>query len=125
MPAEHAARGTQVPGQRELTSDGLIAKTATLTLKRGVLIEGQVIGKDGKPLAGAGVGVGNDRVASNIVPEAKTDADGRFAVGVHPQGVVTLTIRAAGHAPEMLSVSPGSPALRVELKPGRQVTGLK
>ena len=75
--------------------------TATLMLERGVLIEGVVRGSDGRPVAKAKVGYGKDRVASNVIPEQETDADGRFACGAKVGEVAVITVKAPGYAPEI------------------------
>ncbi|MGE5611870.1 MAG: carboxypeptidase regulatory-like domain-containing protein [Bacillota bacterium] len=99
--------------------------SATFTLKRGVLIEGDVRDQDGKPLAGASIGLGQDRVASNALPEAETDAAGHFAIATHPTGTAYVTIKAKGHAPELIRVQMdgSNKTMRVDLKPGQVVGG--
>jgi thiol-disulfide isomerase/thioredoxin/uncharacterized GH25 family protein len=70
-------------------------------LTRGQTVEGTVFGPDGKPIAKASVGVGNDRVASNIIPVVKTDEKGHFSFGAKPGANVVVTARAPGNAPEL------------------------
>jgi thiol-disulfide isomerase/thioredoxin/protocatechuate 3,4-dioxygenase beta subunit len=99
--------------------------SATLTLKSGPLIEGQVFGSDGKPLKDAGVGSGQDRIASNVMPEVKTDAEGKFALAAHANETVYLTVRAKKHAPELMQfVMPAEgKQMRIELKAAQTLTG--
>ena len=99
--------------------------SATLTLKRGALIEGDVRDEQGKPIAAASIGLGEDRVASNAMPDIKADASGHFAIATHPTGTATVTIKARGYAPELFKVqmSGGNEKLPVEMKPAQVLSG--
>ena len=66
---------------------------------------GRVVDANGKPVLGATVGLGDDRVASNSLPAAKVDSDGTFMIGVKPDAQVTLTFTAKGFAPELIRVA--------------------
>jgi hypothetical protein len=106
--------------------EDLYASKLVRTLNRGVRVEGVVHGPDGKPLAGAGVGWGSDRVASNVLPEVKTDEQGRFVFGAKAGDTVVLTVKHKGLAPDQkqLSVAPqGVKDIRFDLKPAKTLTG--
>lgn len=98
---------------------------AVFTLKRGVMIEGTVVGQDGQPIARAGIGLGQDRVASNALPETYTDNTGQFSIATHPTGITYLTVKAAGHAPQLfkLQMNGQEQTLEVRLKQGEKLTG--
>ena len=72
----------------------------TLTLPRGVSIEGVVLDKDDKPLKGARVMYGGG-MASNKMDPQLTDEEGRFFYAAKEGESVTLTVTASGHAPEL------------------------
>jgi thiol-disulfide isomerase/thioredoxin/uncharacterized GH25 family protein len=101
--------------------------TAKLTLERGVPVRGVVFGSDGKPLAGASVGIGGDRVPSNALPESKTDANGRFSFGTKPREMTVITVKAKGHAPDLKQFVSGEMGAKHEvefhLQPARTLRG--
>ncbi len=99
--------------------------TATLTLPRGVKIEGVVLGPNDKPVAGARVGIGSDRVASNMIPEVKTDGSGKFRMASFAGDSVVLTVMAKGFAPELQQFTLGSDPHKVEfrLQPAKTLRG--
>ncbi len=72
----------------------------TLTLPRGVAIEGIVLDKDDKPLKGARVMYGG-QMASNKMDPQLTDEKGRFFYAAKEGEAVTLTVTASGHSPEL------------------------
>jgi RNA polymerase sigma factor (sigma-70 family) len=90
----------------------------------GVTVNGRVLDRAGRPIAGARVGQGSNR-QQGATPEVTTDAEGRFVFpGVAP-GTVILTVQAAGHAPELKSVTArmGMEPLEFRLGPGRSIRG--
>jgi thiol-disulfide isomerase/thioredoxin/protocatechuate 3,4-dioxygenase beta subunit len=99
--------------------------SATLKLDRGVAVTGIVRGPDGKPIAHAKVGYGKDRVASNVLPEQDTDADGRFTCAAHVGALAFITVRASGYAPELnqFIVTQSPEPLVFDLKPGHLLSG--
>ncbi len=99
--------------------------SAKLTLTRGQTVEGVVYGSDGKPLAKATVGVGRDRVASNVIPAIKTDEQGHFAFGAKPGVQVVVTVKAQKHAPELKEFLMGEKPqhLDIHLTPGNTIEG--
>jgi len=72
----------------------------TLTLPRGVSIDGTVLDKDDKPLKGARVMYGG-QMASNKMDPQLTDDKGKFFYTAQEGEKVTLTVTASGHAPEL------------------------
>jgi RNA polymerase sigma factor (sigma-70 family) len=89
--------------------------SATLRLQRGTPIEGTVRAANGRPVADAEVFVGEGRRYANAIPPLKTDARGRFALGL-PRGTISaLTARAPGFSPALQPIRVGSDPLRVEL----------
>lgn len=95
------------------------------TLKCGVEVRGTVYGLDGKPLPGAKVAWGSDRVRSNALPEQTTDSQGRFVFGSVPNRTICLTVKAAGCAPELQQLRVGETPLEVrfDLKSARTLAG--
>ena len=71
-----------------------------MTLPRGVLIKGLVVDKDEKPLKGARVMYGGG-MASNKMDPQLTNEKGHFVYAAKEGAMVTLTITASGHAPEL------------------------
>lgn len=67
-------------------------------------ITGRVVDADGKPIEGARIGIGSDRIASNVLPEIKTDAEGNFSIGGTPDASIPLTFKAKGFGPAMITV---------------------
>ncbi|MDP9173324.1 MAG: M56 family metallopeptidase [Planctomycetota bacterium] len=74
----------------------------TLTVIRGVPIEGTVLGLDGKPAVGALVLPGPDRMPSNKIPSEKTDAAGHFSLAANPGEEVVITFSYKGCANEII-----------------------
>ncbi len=72
----------------------------TLTLPRGVSIEGIVLNDDDKPLKGARVMYGGG-MASNKMDPQLTNEEGKFFYTAKEGETVTLTITAPGYAPEL------------------------
>jgi 5-hydroxyisourate hydrolase-like protein (transthyretin family)/peroxiredoxin len=121
------ATGAYYPMEKFTQVAKLRDASATLTLARGTPVEGVVYGSDGKPFAGASVGVGSDRVASNVTPEFKTDERGRFSFGAKPGEMVVITVKAKGHAPELKQFSAGTLQKKQEvefrLQPAKTLRG--
>ncbi|MHB1562387.1 MAG: sigma-70 family RNA polymerase sigma factor, partial [Isosphaeraceae bacterium] len=86
---------------------------------------GRVLDDQGRPIAGARVARGSDLRGVASVPEAVTDAEGRFAMKDIPRGSIVLTAQAPGHAPDLRVVSPGPEISRVEFRlgPGHTIRG--
>ncbi len=99
--------------------------SATLHLRRGTLIEGRVLSADGRPVAAAQVYYGAGRRYPNSIPPFKTDAEGRFTIGVEPGTLTTLTAQATGYGPALLPIRVGPVPSRVQLTlpPSRVLRG--
>jgi len=97
---------------------------ATLVMHRGVLLKGQVVGPDGRPVADAHLTrdiEGDGMVAGR----ARTDRDGRFAFATPQLGGTVLTVQAKGFAPVIVPVDqvPGMADVVVRLEPGGTIRG--
>src|SRR5205807_2359 len=89
--------------------------SATLHLRRGTTIEGVVRSHDGRLVADAEVFVGKGRGFGNAIPPLKTDARGRFKLGL-PRGTASsLTARAPGFGPALQPIRVGSDPMKLEL----------
>lgn len=92
--------GGQYSGKPSM--DELRAGEARNVLQKGVAVTGRVYDKDSKPLAGAFVAQGRDRMGSNSPPSTTTDAEGHFTFPHTEAGPLVLTVQAKGHAPAAL-----------------------
>ena len=99
--------------------------SAVLRLQRGTLVEGTVLSPDGRPVAGAEVSYGDERGFGNSIPSLKSDAHGKFTLGIKPGTSSTLIACSPGYAPAMERTKVGEAPLRVELKldPAHSVRG--
>ncbi|SIO41187.1 Signal transducer regulating beta-lactamase production, contains metallopeptidase domain [Singulisphaera sp. GP187] len=107
---DYAPYGYWQEGQKKaagVTTAMLRQGTATLTLKSGVIVRGQVTDPAGKPIQNAFIAYDNDSGAS-----VTTDAEGRFRLPAQAVGERTLTVIAPGWAPQMRPVN-----LETELPP--------
>ena len=89
--------------------------TAILRVKRGTPIKGTVLAPDGRPVAGAEVYYGEGRRFGNAIPPLKTDAQGRFTLGIKPGTASTLAARAHGFGPTVQRLKVADTLLRVSL----------
>ena len=103
------------------TPEQLRNRSAVIILHRGISVTGRVMDRDGRPLAGASVRLG-DRFWS---PAVQSDADGRFRFRSAPAGDTFLTVQAAGRAPEARSVRLHGDLQPIEFRlgPGRTIRG--
>lgn len=90
----------------------------TVTLAKGILLQGRVINWDGRPIKGAILGVGELNAYRHQGPFAETDADGhyRFPAIAHTARLrpnakwpITVAVIKPGYAPEMQAVPNSSP----------------
>jgi len=102
----------QVQKANGVTTAMLRQDTATLTLKRGVIVRGRVTDASGKPIKDAIIVVGDRPYYSNAPRKFPTDADGNFRLPTLAPGDTTLTVIAAGWAPQLRKVG-----LRADLPP--------
>jgi peroxiredoxin/protocatechuate 3,4-dioxygenase beta subunit len=89
--------------------------SAVLRLQRGTLVEGTVLAPDGQPVAGAEVFYGEGQGYGNAIPPLKSDAEGRFTLGIKPGSVSTLVAQAPGFGPTLHRVKVGVATLRTYL----------
>jgi carboxypeptidase family protein len=88
------------------------------------VLEGTVVGPDGKPVAGGWVAARG--VGESLAPAVtgQTDGGGRFRLALPAHSPQIVRVEAPGLAPRVLDrVTPGSP-LRVSLAPGGVVEGI-
>jgi len=97
--------------------------SAVVTLKRGVICRGRVTDPDGNPVKDAIVIHGDDPYRGRETSKFPTDADGRFRLPALKAGHTTLTVIAAGWAPQMRKVDlrDGVPEQDFRLEPGKPV----
>jgi RNA polymerase sigma factor (sigma-70 family) len=97
--------------------------TANLTLKRGVIVHGQVTDPTGKPIKDAIVVHGNDPYFATMPSKFPTDADGNFRLPALAPGETTLTVIAPGWAPQLRKVQlePGLPPQDFRMGPGKAI----
>ena len=106
-----------------ITTKMLLNETATLTLKRGVVLVGQVTDPEGKPIKDAIVVQGDDPYGSNIPRKFVTDADGRYRVPALKPQELALTAMAPGFAPQrrMVKIESGMAPQDFQMAPGKPV----
>jgi uncharacterized GH25 family protein len=102
----------QVDKVGSATTAALRQQTATVTLTRGVIVTGRVTDPAGQPIKDAIVIHGDDSYFSSTPCKFPTDADGRFRLPALAPGQTTLTVVAAGWAPQLRRVN-----LQAELPP--------
>ena len=104
----------------------LLDGRAVYILQRGIIVHGTVRGPDGKPVPGAKVVLGNDRIATNVPPPLVADKHGRFAFAVKPGQWVFVTATAKGYGPILKKFIAGKKpsALSINLTPPYLLTGL-
>ncbi len=118
---------TFMPRDFSKPSDFLLkAKKAETILDLGLALAGRVADEEGRPLAGARIGLGADRqIMQRGFPSALTDAEGRFRFGQVPAGTQTVTAQSPGRAPELADVvvAPGMKPVEFRLGPGHVIRG--
>jgi RNA polymerase sigma factor (sigma-70 family) len=106
-----------------VTALALRQGTATLTLKRGVIVRGQVTDPAGKPIKGAVVVYGDHPYFASLPCKFPTDADGRFRLPALAPAQTTLTVIAPGWAPQLRKVTlrDGLPPQDFRMGPGKPI----
>jgi RNA polymerase sigma factor (sigma-70 family) len=106
-----------------LTMAMLRKGTATLTLKRGIIVRGRVTGPAGKPIKDAVVVRGDDPYSTWLPSKFPTDADGRFRLPALPPGQTTLSVIAPGWAPQLrrIKLEAGLPPQDFRLVAGKPI----
>ncbi len=99
--------------------------SAVLRLRRGTLIEGTVRAPDGRPVVDATVYYGEGRRYANSLPPLKSDARGRFTLGIKPGVISTLTVQHAGFGPvqQILRVGTEPQKITLALPAPHQLSG--
>ena len=82
--------------QPKATPEQLRRGRGVIVLRRGISVTGRVLDRDGHPIAGASVRLGN----RFWKPATKTETEAGSASGKPPPTETLLTVQAAGHAPE-------------------------
>ena len=117
---------------------------AVVTLRRGIVVTGTVKDDEGKPVAGAELGVSGSRVVRSSrggmrmnvsfggiseIPPVRSGADGRFELKGVPPGDWALTAKAPGRATEIvdplrLSRDARPDPIEIVLAPGASLSGI-
>ena len=100
---------------KTVSIDALRAQTAVLVLRKGVVVEGTVTDPQGKPAAGAAVGLIPTRFGSDY-PRTKTDQNGRYRFAVSEPGDYTLAAAAKDCAPDSRRVTVDAEPQKVNLQ---------
>ncbi len=106
-----------------ITLEMLRQETATLRLKRGIIVRGRVTDPTGKPIKDAIIVQGNDPYGAFIPKEFPTDSDGQFRLPALAPGPTNLTAIAPGWAPQLrpITVQDGLPAQEFRMEPGKTI----
>ena len=101
----------------------LLKEMATLTLKRGVIVRGQLTDPAGKPIKDAIIVLGDEPYNSAAPTEFSTDADGRFRLPALAPGETTFTVMAHGWAPQLrkVNVQARLPPQNFHMAPGKTI----
>ena len=92
-------------------------RSAVLRLRKGVRIDGTVLSPDGQPVPDAAVVYGEENFKTvNRIPPVKTDAHGRFTLGIAPGAISVLTARGVGFGPALQTIHVGTEPQSVTLK---------
>ncbi|HUJ72885.1 MAG TPA: sigma-70 family RNA polymerase sigma factor, partial [Verrucomicrobiae bacterium] len=98
--------------------------TGVMAMKKGLVVQGVVLGDDARPIEGATVMQG-PMCCGASTPSMNTDAEGRFHFANLAAGPMILTFKAEGHAPELMTVdvNPHTAPLQVRLANGNIIHG--
>jgi RNA polymerase sigma factor (sigma-70 family) len=109
----------EVQKRSGITTEVLRQRTATLTLKRGVIVGGRVIDPDGKPIKDALVVHGE----GNNPDDCRTDDNGLYRLPALAPEVTTLTVLAPGWAPQLrrINIEAGLPSQEFRMEPGKPI----
>ena len=111
----HLSEHTSVQPEPYKPLSALRDGSAVLRLHRGTLVQGTVLAPNGQPVAGAEVFYGEGQGYGNAIPPLKSDAEGRFTLGIKPGSVSTLVAQAPGFGPTLERVKVGNETLRTYL----------
>jgi hypothetical protein len=109
-------------GYRGGTWEELRSLEKVVVMEKGISVAGTVTDPDGKPVAGAKLGLGADYIQSEMI--ATTDAQGKYILSNMLPGPNTLTVFSNSFAPQMrqVSVSKDMKPEDFQLKSGKPVT---
>ncbi len=98
--------------------------SAILKLRRGTLVEGTVVGPDGRAVPDAEITIGDGHRYGNSIPPIRSDAQGRFTLGFKPGIATTLFARRAGFGPavERLRITGEPQHVTLRLPAGRRMS---
>ncbi len=101
----------------------LRARTATITMRGGLVATGTVADPDGKPIAGAVVVRGENPYLEWGSQEVRTDAHGVYRIPPLPRGPLTITAVAPGWMPSQKKVDlqPNPKPIDFHLEPGKEL----
>jgi beta-lactamase regulating signal transducer with metallopeptidase domain len=101
----------------------LRARTATITMRGGLVLTGTVTDPEGKPVAGAVVIRGDRPYFSVDRQEVRTDQHGHYKLPPLPAGKLTVTVIAQGWMPTLTQVDirQGMAPLDFRLEPGKEL----
>ncbi|MEX2026806.1 MAG: carboxypeptidase-like regulatory domain-containing protein [Pirellulaceae bacterium] len=113
----------QLQKAADITTAMLLEETATLTLKRGIIIRGQVTDPSGQPIENAVIVQGDNPYSTTLPSKFSTDAQGRFQLPALAPRETSLTVIAAGWAPQFRQVNlqAGLPPQNFRMEPGKPI----
>lgn len=113
------------PDNARLPDEKLRDMTAELVMKKGFTVSGGVFDIQGRPIAGAFVGLGQGRYYSDFL-KTTTDPEGAFRFNNAKSGNTFLFVQARGFAPDLKSIEPGNDSgpFNFRLEPGHFIHGL-
>ena len=94
-----------------------VGPSGTVVLRRGIVVTGRVVDREGHPVRGARVRTGSDWFGSDP-PIVETDGNGRFHLGHLRLRETVITVQAKGHGPERIELDARTGFPPVELKLG-------
>jgi beta-lactamase regulating signal transducer with metallopeptidase domain/protocatechuate 3,4-dioxygenase beta subunit len=115
---EHPEFGRKRFAEKELPLGELLNQRATLILRKGVALEGTVSYPDGKPAAGAIVGLYVFNFGSDG-SWTKTDENGHYRIVANEPGEYTIAATADGFVPDWKKFTVGKDRQTVDLKVGK------
>jgi beta-lactamase regulating signal transducer with metallopeptidase domain/thiol-disulfide isomerase/thioredoxin len=115
---KHPEFGYKSFGARELPVAELYAQKATLTLRKGAYVEGIVTYPDGKPAAGATVGLYAEHSGSDCL-KTKSDENGHYRIVASEPGEYTVAASADGFVPGWKEFTVVKDGKTVDLKLGK------
>ena len=96
--------------QRFSPLSALQDRSAVHSLQRGTVVKGTVLAPTGQPVADAEVFYQARRRTRNALPPVKTDAQGRFTLGMKPGIFTSLVAKSAGFRPTFEHLKVGTEA---------------